>query len=104
MSDLRDLWAHTVLPHDAPAGNVEVDEHDPVRVATPLAAFEDESSRVVTVYRNGQRFRLPWACRALLRQTEVVTAAQLAACFESTWSEASPLILDLLQIGVIARA
>ena len=104
VNDLRDLWAHTVLPHDAPAAKAEVDEHDPVRVATPLAAFEDESARVVTVYRNGQRFRLPWACRALLQQTEVVTAAQLAASFESTWSEASPLILDLMQIGVIAHA
>lgn len=105
VNDLRDLWAHMSLPKSAQGARAEVAATDPVRVAAPLAAFADERRRSITVYRNQKKYELPWACRPLLeRDGAPMTAAEAAEAMDAPWSEASPLIHDLLQIGVLAQA
>ena len=105
VNDLRDLWAFLALPDSEQSNAMTIEEHDELRVAAPLAAFADEQSRNVTVYRNGRKYQLPWACRTLLsRDGEALTAGELAAALDAPWQEASPLIHDLVQIGVLAQA
>jgi ribosomal protein L16 Arg81 hydroxylase len=105
VEELRDLWALMALPSAPAASSAPASERDEVRVATPLAAFADAESQSVTVYRNHQKYRLPWACRALVgRDGESLTAATLAEAMGAPFEEASPLIDDLLQIGVLAYA
>jgi|GEM_PF-3323538 len=104
VNDLRDLWALMALPKSAQQEPAAIDEHDQVRVAAPLAAFVDDDAKQVTVYRNQRRYQLPWACRSLVsRDGEAFTAGELAAQLNAPWEDASPLIHDLLQIGVLAQ-
>ena len=106
VDDLRDLWAHLSLPATGQPGvAAEVEAGAPVRVAAPVAAFVDERKRSVTVYRNQRKYELPWACRTLVqRDGDALTAAEVAEQLDTPWADASPLIHDLLQIGVLAHA
>lgn len=105
VADLRDLWAHMSLPRSAQGAPSSIGENDRVRVAAPLAAFVDERQHSVTVYRNQRKYDLPWTCRTLVaRHGESFSGAEAASEMEAPWEDASPIIHDLLQIGVLVHA
>ena len=58
----------------------------------------------VSLYFGGRRYALPPSCRDLFAQMSAsdVTAAEAAQIVGGGWSQARELLLDLVQIGVIA--
>ena len=107
VADLRDVWALMALPQTTTGTNhpAPVTASDPLRVVQPLAAFADEPTQTLVVYRNGRKYDLPWSCRFVLNGGGTpLTGDAIAARLGAPWEEASPLILDLLQIGVLAHA
>jgi ribosomal protein L16 Arg81 hydroxylase len=106
VDDLRDQWAQMALPDGGEKPQaVMIAAEDRVRIPKPLAAFPNEPMGTLLVYRNQRRYELPMACRFIVDEVGgELAASDVAERLDATWEEASPLIEDLLQIGVLARA